>query len=134
MKEIKVYVYKEADGSYSLCPEENDLNYSPMGEGRTAKEAIDEWYRVYEAFREDFAKQGIPFTEASFKFAYDVPSFLSYYGHLLTFKGLANLTGVSAAQLSQYATGYRHPSEKTVDKIRKGLKTLAADLAAVDLC
>jgi transcriptional regulator with XRE-family HTH domain len=75
----------------------------------------------------------MPFVEASFTFVYDVPSFLSYYGGLISFKGLAKLTGISAAQLSQYATGYRYPSQKTTAKIQEGLHTIAHELSQVVL-
>lgn len=56
-----------------------------------------------------------------------------YYGGLLTFKGLSNLTGISAAQRSHYATGYSNPSPKTVMKIQQGLRAFAAELSQVSL-
>lgn len=134
MEQVKAFVAREKDGSYSIFVEDNaPLNYGLIGEGSTVQEAIDEWQRMYEAMKQRHAEDGIPFVEADFKFVYDLPSFLSYYGGLITFKGLSKLTGVSAAQLSQYATGYRNPSPKTTAKIKHGLQLFASELSQVAL-
>lgn len=134
MEKVKVYVCKEMDGSYSCyVDEKSKLNYGLIGEGRTVQEAINEWHAVYEAMKESYSRDGKSFVEAEFNFVYDVPSFLAYYGALITFKGLSKLTGVSAAQLSHYATGYRNPSPKTVLKIQEGLRAFAAELSQVSL-
>lgn len=134
MEKVRVYVCKEADGTYSCyADEKSTLNYGLVGEGSTVKQAIDEWYAVYEAMKRSYAKDGMCFVEAEFEFTYDVPSFLAYYGGLITFKGLAKVTGISAAQLSHYANGYRHPSPKTVLKIQDGLRSFASELSQVSL-
>ena len=122
------------DGTYSCyVDEKSNLNYGLIGEGTTVQEAINEWLAVYEAMKASYAKDGMPFVEAEFSFTYDVPSFLAYYGGLITFKGLSKLTGISAAQLSHYANGYRNPSPKTVQKIQNGLMSFAAELSQVSL-
>ncbi|MDE6452935.1 MAG: helix-turn-helix domain-containing protein [Muribaculaceae bacterium] len=134
MIQVKAFVAREKDGTYSIFVDEKaPINYGLVGEGRTVQEAIDEWNATYAAMKESYAKDNMPFEEAAFTFTYDVPSFLAYYGSLLTFKGLAKLTGVSAAQLSQYATGYRNPSAKTTAKIQAGLQAFASELSQVSL-
>lgn len=134
MKQVNAYVAKEANGTYSIFVNDDaPINYGLVGEGNTVQEAMDEWNRTYEAMKESYRKDNMPFVEAQFTFVYDVPSFLVYYGGLLTFKGLAKLTGVSAAQLSQYATGYRNPSPKTTEKIQQGLHTLGRELCQISL-
>lgn len=134
MAKVKVFISREADGSYSCYVDDKaPINYGLVGEGKTVKQAIDEWNAMYEAMRQSYAEDNMPFEEADFAFVYDVPSFLAYYGGLITFKGLAKLTGVSAAQLSQYATGYRNPSPKTTAKIQEGLHAFANDLSQVAL-
>lgn len=134
MAKVKVFISREADGSYSCYVDDKaPINYGLVGEGKTVKQAIDEWNAMYEAMRQSYAEDNMPFEEADFAFVYDVPSFLAYYGGLITFKGLAKLTGVSAAQLSQYATGYRNPSPKTTAKIQEGLRAFANDLSQVAL-
>ena len=74
---------------------------------------------------------GKRFEEVEMIFSYDVISFLEYYSDKFTYAGLAKITGVSAAQLSQYVQGYRNPSKKTAEKIQRGLHAFANDLSQV---
>lgn len=134
METVKAYITKEKDGSYSIYAEENaPINYGLVGEGKTVQEAIDEWGRVYAAMKESYATDNMPFVEAEFKYYFDVASFLARYSSILTLSGLSKLTGISAAQLSQYVTGYRHPSPKTTAKIQTALRAFADELNQVQL-
>lgn len=134
MLQVKAFVAKEKNGTYSIYVDEKaPINYGLMGEGATVQDAINDWNATYRAMKEKYAQRGRQFVEAQFTFTYDVASFLAYYGSLITFKGLAKLTGVSAAQLSQYATGYRNPSPKTTAKIQAGLQSFARELSQVAL-
>lgn len=134
MVQAKVFICRESDGSYSCYVDDKaPLNYGLVGEGKTVAEAIADWNGTYEAMKQGYVEDGRDFVEAEFSFTYDVPSFLAYYGGLITFKGLAKLTGISAAQLSQYATGYRNPSPKTAAKIQEGLRSFAKELSQVVL-
>lgn len=134
MKQVKAFIAREKDGTYSIFVDDKaPINYGLVGEGDTVEEAIADWNNTYEAMKNSYADDNMPFVEAEFSFVYDVASFLAYYGGLLSFKGLAKLTGISAAQLSQYATGYRNPSPKTTAKIQEGLHSLAKDLSQVAL-
>ena len=111
-----------------------EINYGLVGEGNTAKEAIDDWNKCYEAMKQAFAdgKHG-EFVEAEFEFAYDLASLLSFYAGRFTFSGLSRITGVSAAQLSQYANGYRHASPKTTEKIQNALHVFGNELCQLTL-
>lgn len=132
MKHVKVYIERAADGTFSASlANPLDLPYGLVGVGATADEAIADWQTCYKEMKELFASNGEPFVEADFSFAYDIPSFLLHYAGTFTYAGLASLTGVSAAQLSQYANGYRNPSAKTAAKIQKGLRAFAAELSRV---
>ena len=134
MIKVKAFVAREKDGSFSIFVDEKaPINYGLTGEGNTVEEAIADWEATYQAMKASYAEKGLDFVEAEFSFVYDVPSFLSYYGSLISFKGLSKITGISAAQLSQYATGYRNPSAKTTAKIQDGLHTIAKELSQVAL-
>ena len=134
MVQVKVYIVREKDGSYSMYADDKaPLNYGLVGEGKTVEEAIADWNGTYQAMKEIYAERGLDFVEAQFSFAYDVPSFLAYYSGLISFKGLAKITGISAAQLSQYSNGYRNPSPKTTAKIQDGLHAIAKELSQVAL-
>lgn len=134
MKTIKVYIVRESDGTYSSYMDDNaNLPYGLIGEGSTVAEAMDEWTRAYDDMKKLFEEEGKDFVEAKFSFAYDVPSFLLYYAGKLTYSGLAKLTGISAAQLSQYANGYRNPSPKTTRKIQNALHAFGNELSQLQL-
>ncbi len=129
MNTIKVYIERAKDGMYSaFMPEENNLSFNAIGEGKTAKEAHDDFLAVVEAFREDFPEEvaGI-----QFDFSYDLASFLAYYGGKLTLAGLSRITGVAQGQLSHYITGHRNPSPRTVEKIDRALHAFATELSQV---
>lgn len=132
MKTIRVLIEKGPKGDYNACmPDDDNLDYGIMGEGNTIAETIADFKAVYEGMKEYYAKHGEPFEEVEFEFTYDVPSFLAYYKGLLTLTGLQRLTGISQPQLSQYISGYRHPSKKTAARIETALHTFANELNQV---
>ena len=134
METIKVYIVRESDGTYSSYMDDKaNLPYGLIGEGSTVAEAMDEWMQAYRDMRTLFQEEGKEFVEVDFSFAYDVPSFLLYYAGKFTFAGLSKLTGVSAAQLSQYANGYRNPSPKTTAKIQAALHAFGQELSQLQL-
>lgn len=134
MKPVKVYLVRESDGTYSSYMDDKaNLPYGLVGEGTTVAEAMAEWNQAYNDMRALFDEEGKEFVEAQFSFVYDVPSFLLYYAGKLTYAGLAKLTGISAAQLSQYANGYRNPSPKTTEKIQNALHAFGKELSQVQL-
>lgn len=134
MNTVKVYIVRESDGSYSSYMDSKaNLPYTLVGEGSTVAEAKDEWARAYRDMQTLFEEEGKEFVEAQFSFVYDVPSFLLYYSGKLSYAGLSRLTGISAAQLSQYAKGYRNPSAKTTAKIQAALHAFGKELSQLQL-
>lgn len=134
MKKVKVYIVRESDGSYSSYMDDRaNFPYGLIGEGSTVVEAMNEWNRAYDDMRKIFEEEGRNFPEVNFSFAYDVPSFLLYYAGKFSFAGLSKLTGVSAAQLSQYVSGYRTPSPKTTAKIQAALHAFGQELTQLQL-
>ena len=134
MIEIKAYISREKDGTYSIYVDDDaPINYGLIGEGATVEQAMDEWRRSYEEMKQSYEKDNMPFVEATFSFVYDIPSFITYFGNLFSLRGLSKITGVSAAQLSQYATGYRNPSQRTATKIQNGLRLFANELSHLEL-
>lgn len=134
MEKVKVFICKEKDGSYSMYVDEHaKLNYGLIGEGSSVQQAMNEWRSMYNAMKKSYEEKGLEFVEAEFEFVFDVPSFLQYYSGLVTFRGLAKLTGISAAQLSQYVSGYRTPSPKTTQKIQAALHAFGNELSQLQL-
>ena len=83
MKKVKVLIEKGSDGTFgAYMPEDNGLEWGIHGDGDTVAEAIADFNASYEDMKAYFAENGKPFTEAEFSFAYDIPSFLLYYGDI----------------------------------------------------
>lgn len=134
MKTVRVFIERGKDGTYgAYMPDDNNLPYGIIGDGDTAASAIADFKAEYEDMKDFFAEEGKPFEEVNFAFSYDLPSFLVYYADLISYKGLAKLTGVSAAQISQYISGYRTPSPKTTEKIQTALRTFGKELSQLQL-
>lgn len=134
MKTVRVFIERGKDGSYgAYMPDDNHLGWGVHGDGSTATDAIAEFKSEYEDMKSFFKEEGKPFEEAEFVFSYDLPSFLLYYADLISYKGLAKLTGLSASQISQYVSGYRTPSPKTTAKIQTALHAFGKELSQLEL-
>lgn len=128
MLKINAIIERASDGTYSVYTND-DMPYGLCGVGSTAHEAVADWMQCYNEMKDAAAHDGSAFEDAEFAFAYDVPSFLAYYAGMLNYTGLAKLTGISSAQLSQYVSGYRKPSKKTIEKIQAAIHTLGQELS-----
>lgn len=134
MRTVRVFIERGKDGTFgAYMPDDNNLSYGIIGDGATAAAAIEDFKAEYEDMKAFFMEEGKPFEEVNFAFSYDLPSFLVYYADLISYKGLAKLTGVSAAQLSQYISGYRTPSHKTTEKIQTALHAFGKELSQLQL-
>lgn len=49
----------------------------------------------------------------------------------MSLAGLSRHTGINHQQLSHYATGRRHPSQKTEQKVQNAIYSLVNDLSSV---
>jgi len=132
---VKAFIERGNDGSFGVYVdlENNTLNYGIIGEGKTIKEAIDDFHNSYKEMKELYLSESKHFEEAEFEFKYDTASFLAYYSNVLSLAGLGRLTGINQGQLSHYVTGRRKPSHKTVQKIEKSLHDFAAEIGQVQL-
>ena len=132
---VKALIERGNDGSYGVYVdlEDKTLNYGIIGDGKTVKEAIDDFYNSYKEMQELYKSENKLFKEAEFEFKYDTASFLAYYSNVLSLAGLGRLTGIAQGQLSHYVTGRRKPSQKTVQKIEKSLHKFADEISQVQL-
>lgn len=134
MRTVRVFIERGKDGSYgAYMPDDNNLTYGVTGDGGTAAEAIADFTASYEDMKASHQRRGKEFEEVNFAYSYDLPSFLVYYADLISYKGLSKLTGISAAQLSQYISGYRTPSPKTTQKIQTALHAFGNELSHLQL-
>ncbi|RPH34115.1 MAG: type II toxin-antitoxin system HicB family antitoxin [Bacteroidales bacterium] len=66
-------------------------------------------------------------------FHFDTVALLNQYQGIFTKSALSKITGINASQLSQYANGFKKPRKQQVQRIEKGLHSLANDLGSVHL-
>lgn len=127
-KHITAHIECGSDGWYSVYHNE-DLPFGFFGEGKTVKEAKEDFLATFEGFRKDHFEETGEMVEAEFEFVYDASAFLQHYKGLLTLAGLSRMTGINKGQLSQYVTGHRHPSPKTQEKIKVSVQQFAQELS-----
>ena len=127
-KKIIAHIECGTDGWYSVYQNE-DLPFGFFGEGKSVKEAKEDFLAVFEAMRQDHLERTGENVEVEFEFVYDASAFLQYYKGLLTLAGLSRMTGINKGQLSQYVTGRRHPSPKTQERIKVSVQQFAQELS-----
>ena len=130
---VKAFIERGKNGTYGvyLDHDENRLNYGVIGEGKSAEDAIKDFFCCYEDIKQSFVDDGESFTEAEFSIEYDVASFLNYYSNILTLSGLGKITGINQRQLGHYVQGRTRPTPNTVRKIEHSLHTLSTELSQV---
>ena len=131
MKTVKVYI-EMSDYGYSAYMEDTRLNYGCIGEGKTVKETVDDFYGGYEEIKKYYSDAGMPFEEVQFEFYYDTASFLEYYCKTFSLAGLERITGINQTQLGHYLHGRRKPSRKTINRIQESVHEFANNLLAVN--
>lgn len=99
-----------------------------VGDGKTVKKAIDDFYVCYEEEKQYCREQGTEVPDLDFEFIFDVGAFLNYYPFNVT--ALAEYSGINASQLRQYASGIKTPSKKSIEKVRSAISKVTADIAA----
>ncbi|MBR6375800.1 MAG: hypothetical protein IKR91_06170 [Alloprevotella sp.] len=64
---------------------------------------------------------------------FDVPSFLEYYGGIMSLAGMEKMTGINQKQLSNYLNHRAVPRQKQADRIITGMHKFARELLSITL-
>ena len=128
---VKVIVERGSDNRYSAYMDYDDLNFGLAGFGKSAKEAIQDFYESYNEEKEMCLKEGKEFPELEFDIQYDVSSFLDYFSGVLSKSGLETITGINQKQLWHYSSGLRKPRQSTVVHIQNSLHAFADEIKQV---
>lgn len=64
---------------------------------------------------------------------FDVPSFLEYYGGIMSLAGMEKMTGINQKQLSNYLNHRAVPRRKQADRIITGMHKFARELLSITL-
>lgn len=71
--------------------------------------------------------------EYEIEWKFDVPSFLEYYGSIMSLAGMERLTGINQKQLSNYLNHRAVPRQKQADRIITGMHKFARELLSITL-
>lgn len=69
MKDVKIFIERASDGSYSAyMPDDDGLDYMVMGTGNTVEEAIADIKAAYEGMKQHYVEKGKNFEEIMMHF------------------------------------------------------------------
>lgn len=71
--------------------------------------------------------------EFEIEWKFDVPSFLEYYGGIMSLAGMEKMTGINQKQLSNYLNRRAVPRRKQADRIITGMHRFARELLSITL-
>ena len=128
---VKVIVEKGKDNRFSAYMDYYELDFGLSGFGKTAREAINDFYECYEEAKIMQSREGKIAPELEFEMVHDLNSFLDYYAGILSKSGLEKITGINQKQLWHYSSGNRRPKSETAKKIQERIHQFADDLKQV---
>ena len=111
-----------------MANDSRDLKFLIIGDGKTARAAVDDFFVARDEMKEFYEEQGEEFPDLEFRFVFDVGAFFSYYP--LSITAFAKYIGMNPSLLRQYASGLKEPKGKSLEKIRKGIQQVVGDINA----
>lgn len=129
MEKHLVIVEKAGDKNFScfMATEGRALDFGLTGQGRTAREAINDFLIARGEMAKLYEEKGKPFPKVEFVFKFDVGAFFDFYP--LSVTAFAQHIGMNASLLRQYVSGAKVPQAKSLEKISNGIRTLLAELS-----
>lgn len=106
----------------------DDLTFGLIGDGKTAKAAMEDFLIADKEMREFYEEEGKEYPDLEFHFVFDVGAFFNYYP--LSISAFAKYIGMNASLLRQYAAGIKSPQGKSLEKIRQGIAKIKEDIDA----
>jgi len=128
---VNVIVEKGADNRFSAYMDYHELDFGLSGFGKTAQEAVKDFYECYEEEKAMCKQEGKECPELEFEIQYTVTAFLDYYSGILSKSGLEKITGINQKQLWHYSSGKRRPTQRTASRIRDNVYRFADNLKKV---
>lgn len=104
--------------------------------GDTMEEAKADTYEAIEGIKRNLPEERWPKQikgEYEIEWKLDVPSFLEYYGSIMSLAGMEQLTGINQKQLSNYLNHRAVPRQKQADRIITGMHKFARELLSITL-
>lgn len=113
---VTAEVFMGKDGRFTCYVPVEFENFGLAGYGDSAESAKNDMLSAYSEIKEMDAS--VPDLEFSFK--YDLQSFFNIFSFLKVSK-IAELSGINASQMRQYASGCSTASEMQYIKVRKAI-------------
>lgn len=134
MKIIQIIIERSKTGYSAYIPELQGC-VSTGASVQEVKKSIAEAISFHlEGMKQDGLVLPVEFGENyTFKYSFDVETFLQYYDKIFSRRALSRLTGINESLLSQYAAGIKHPRPAQAKRIEKGLHELAYELLQISL-
>lgn len=125
-KDVSVTFEKQNDNSFSCIVNEKFDKFGLIGYGNNAREAERDVFTSLAEIRENLGAENVPDISISLR-KFDVGSFFSYYP-FFNISQFAKYTGINPAQIRQYASGVRQPSQQKKELIEKSIIQVIEEL------
>ena len=126
---VTVIMEKASDGYYSCFVDDELPGLGLAGYGNSDEEAKKDLMNTFEEMKKVQEEEGNPLPELDFVYKYDMQSFFNYFSFLNISK-LAEIAGINASLMRQYASGAATAGQKQYDKIRCAVEKVSRELAA----
>lgn len=125
---IQVIVETGKDGFACFMPNCPKDITGMIGEGNTARKAIEDFYVCYDEEKQWCREQEKEAPELEFEFVFDIGAFFNYY--CINVTAFAHYAGMNASLLRQYACGLKSPTKQTIQKISEWIDKYRKDIGA----
>lgn len=118
--------------NFSCLMEIESLKAHILGQGNSAKAAIDDMLNGWHDAAEYLKAGGKEVPELEIDYIFDVGSLFNYYD-FINVAGVSREVGINSSVMRQYATGVRRPSAERRAKIENGLRQMAHKILSAHL-
>ena len=104
--------------------------------GDTIEDVQADTYRAIDGIKRNLPEDRWPEQikgEFEIEWKFDVPSFLEYFGSIMSLSGMERLTGINQKQLSNYLNHRAVPRKKQADRIITGMHRFAREILSITL-
>lgn len=126
-RDVSVSFEKQGDNSFACIVNEEFDKFGLIGYGSTAREAEKDVFVSLSETKENLGSENVPDISISFR-KFDVGSFFSYYP-FFNISQFAKYAKLNPAQIRQYASGVRQPTQQKKELIEESIKRIVDELS-----
>ena len=129
METLKIIIEKSSD-YYDAYAENCEGIYGAGNTVEEAKKNVMEGLQLFIKYNKDNLPEILQ-GEYNIEYHFDAHSFLKHYSTVFTKSALQRMTGINQTQLTHYVSGFRKPSQKTINKLGTAIHNLSKELSQV---